>query len=78
MNNMAIFCILKSIFLLILISNIFTYEMYKEIKINNANNELISILNGLKVDLDHVHIELDNSINPTTGNTTNVPIINIP
>ena len=52
----------KIIFLLILISNIFTYEMYKEIKINNANNELISILNGLKVDLDHVHIELDNSI----------------
>jgi len=52
----------KIIFLLVMISNVFAYELYKEIKINNTNSDLISILNGLKVDLDHVHIESDNSI----------------
>ena len=52
----------KIIFLLVMISNIFTYEIYKEIKINNIDNELVSILNGLKVDLDHVHISSDNTI----------------
>jgi len=52
----------KIIFLLVMISNIFTYEIYKEIKINNIDNELVSILNGLKVDLDHVHISSDNTM----------------
>ena len=52
----------KIIFLLVMISNVFTYELYKEIKINDVSNDLISILNGLKVDLDHVHVESDNSI----------------
>ena len=37
----------KIIFLLVMISNVFTYELYKEIKINDVSNDLISILNGL-------------------------------
>ena len=36
----------KIIFLLVMISNVFTYELYKEIKINDVSNDLISILNG--------------------------------
>ena len=54
---------MRSIIILSLIfSNIFSYEFYKEIKINNADNQLISILNELQVDLDHVHLESNNSI----------------
>ena len=52
----------KIIFLLIMISNIFTYELYKEIKINNVDNQLASILNELRIELDHVHIESNGSI----------------
>ncbi len=37
---------MRSIVILSLIfSNLFSYELYKEIKINNADEQLISILN---------------------------------
>ena len=50
------------IILTLIISNLFSYEIYKEIKINNADDQLINTLNQLQVDLDHVHLENDNSI----------------
>ena len=54
---------MKNIIILILtLSTLFSYELYKEIKINNADDQLIAILNELQVDLDHVHLENDNSI----------------
>ena len=54
---------MRSIVILSLIfSNLFSYELYKEIKINNADEQLISILNKLQIDLDHIHLESDNSI----------------
>ena len=54
---------MKNIIILILIvSNLFSYEIYKEIKIHNADEQLINTLNQLQVDLDHVHLENDNSI----------------
>ena len=54
MNNFLI--------LIIFISHIFSYEIYKEIKIENVNDQLVSNLQLLNVDIDHVHIEDDNSI----------------
>ena len=54
---------MKNIILLSLIlTNLFSYEIYKEIKINNADSQIISNLNQLQIDLDHVHLEKDNSI----------------
>ena len=54
MNNFLI--------LIIFICHIFSYEIYKEIKIENVNDQLVSNLQLLNVDIDHVHIEDDNSI----------------
>ena len=52
----------KIIFLLVTISCLLSHEVYKEIKINNINPLLINRLMHLNIDLDHVHMELDNSI----------------
>ena len=52
----------KIIFLLVTLSCLFSHEVYKEIKINNINPLLINRLMYLNIDLDHVHMELDNSI----------------
>ena len=32
----------KIIFLLVMVSNVFTYELYKEIKINDVSNDLMT------------------------------------
>ena len=54
---------MKNLFILtIVISNIFSYEIYKEIKIENVNDQLVSNLQLLNIDIDHVHINDDNSI----------------
>ena len=52
----------KFLFLVIIVSHLFSYELYKEIKINNIDAELITQLHDLHIHLDHVHIDLDNSI----------------
>ena len=49
-------------FLICFISSLFSYELYKEIKINHIDQELISTLHQLHIHLDHVHMEPDNSI----------------
>ena len=54
---------MKNILILVVImSHIFSYEIYKEIKIENVDDELVSTLHLLNVEIDHVHIENDNSI----------------
>ena len=54
---------MKNLFILtIIISNIFSYEIYKEIKIENVNDQLVSNLQLLNIDIDHVHMNDDNSI----------------
>ena len=52
----------KIILLSIILTSLFSYEQYKEIKIDNVNDDLIANLNQLHIDLDHVHIDSDNSI----------------
>ena len=52
----------KIIFLLSVISCLFSYEIYKEIKIDNVNPLLVNRLVYLNIELDHVHIQSDNSI----------------
>ena len=52
----------KIIILSIIFNTLFSYEQYKEIKIDNVNDDLIANLNQLHIDLDHVHIDPDNSI----------------
>ena len=52
----------KIILLLSIVSALFSYEIYKEIKINNVNPLLINRLMHLDIELDHVHMESDNSI----------------
>ena len=52
----------KLISLIFIISTLFAYDIFKEIKINNANKVLINKLIKLNIDLDHVHLESDNSI----------------
>ena len=46
----------------LIISHIFGYEIYKEIKIDNVSPLLVNRLVYLNIDLDHVHIQSDNSI----------------
>ena len=54
---------MKNLFILtIIISHIFSYEIYKEIKIENVNDQLVSNLQLLNIDIDHVHMNDDNSI----------------
>tara|TARA_Y100001954_G_scaffold201467_1_gene220860 strand:- start:5706 stop:8012 length:2307 start_codon:yes stop_codon:yes gene_type:complete len=54
---------MKNLFILIIIiSHIFSYEIYKEIKIENVNDQLASNLQLLNIDIDHVHMNDDNSI----------------
>ena len=54
---------MKNLFILtIIISHIFCYEIYKEIKIENVNDQLVSNLQLLNIDIDHVHMNDDNSI----------------
>ena len=54
---------MKNIIILsIIFTSLFSYEQYKEIKIDNVNDDLIANLNQLHIDLDHVHIDPDNSI----------------
>ena len=62
----------KIIFLLVMISNIFTYELYKEIRINNVDNKLVFTY----TDEDYIDIETyDYSITGTTL-TLNMPEVN--
>ena len=54
---------MKNLFILtIIVSHIFSYEIYKEIKIENVNDQLVSNLQLLNIDIDHVHMNDDNSI----------------
>ncbi len=52
----------KIIFLILTISYVLNHETYKEIKIENINPLLVNRLMYLNIDLDHVHMESDNSI----------------
>ena len=49
-------------FLILFVSSIFSYELYKEIKISHIDQQFISNLHQLDIHLDHVHMESDNSI----------------
>ena len=54
---------MKNLFILtIIVSHIFSYEIYKEIKIENVNDQLVSNLQLLNIDIDHVHMNDDHSI----------------
>ena len=54
---------MKNLFILIIIiSHIFSYEIYKEIKIENVNDQLATNLKLLNIDIDYVHMNDDNSI----------------
>jgi len=52
----------KYLFLVLIMATIFSYEKYKEIKIEKINPDLIQQLKFLHIDLDHVHQEADHSI----------------
>ena len=52
----------KFIIIALIVSHILSHELYKEIKINNVNSLLINRLMSLDIELDHVHMESDNSI----------------
>ena len=52
----------KFIIIAFIISHIFSHELYKEIKIENINPLLVNRLAYLDIELDHVHMESDNSI----------------
>tara|TARA_B110000014_G_C20126450_1_gene600523 strand:- start:2682 stop:4991 length:2310 start_codon:yes stop_codon:yes gene_type:complete len=49
-------------FLIWFVSSLFSYELYKEIKINHIDQQLISTLHQLHLHLDHVQMKPDNSI----------------
>ena len=51
----------KFIIIALIVSHILSHELYKEIKINNVNSLLINRLMSLDIELDHVHMESDNS-----------------
>ena len=52
----------KFLLLTFICSHLFSYELYKEIKIDDVDIELINQLNKLHIHLDHVHVESDYSI----------------
>ena len=52
----------KFIILGLILSHIFSYEVYKEIRIHDVNEQIISKLHELHIHLDHVHMDSDNSI----------------
>ena len=52
----------KFIIIALIVSHILSHELYKEIKIYNVNSLLVNRLMSLDIDLDHVHMESDNSI----------------
>ena len=52
----------KILLFFLMVSSIFTYETYKEIKINDVNPLLVNRLKFLNLDMDHVHMESDKSI----------------
>ena len=65
---------MKNLFILtIIVSHIFSYEIYKEIKIENVNDQLVSNLQLLNIDIDHVHMNDDNSIKFETRRNKTTP-----
>ena len=52
----------KYLFYILIMSVIFSYDKYKEVKIENINTDLIQTLKNLHIDLDHIHQESDYSI----------------
>ena len=48
---------MKRIFFIILISSLFSREVYKEIRLENFNNSMVPFLTTIGIDLDHIHRE---------------------